>query len=76
MLEHFRLLPFIAGIVGGIIVLYVYIPEKTIIRQYPHPSEAETKTFRDPNGICYKYTSHEVDCDKNESTLKDYPIQG
>jgi hypothetical protein len=76
MFHHFRLLPFIAGIVIGYIVSLIYKPEKQIIRQYPHPDEASKKVFKDPNGACYTYTSHEVNCDANEATLKDYPVQG
>lgn len=54
----------------------IYKPQKQVIHQYPHPEDAKTKIFRDPNGTCYKYMSHEVDCNANEATLKDYPIQG
>jgi hypothetical protein len=76
MFDHFRFIPFISGLVIGVIVSLFYKPEKQIIHQYPHPSEATDKVFKDPNGTCYKYSSHEVDCDANEATLKDYPIQG
>jgi hypothetical protein len=76
MFDHFRFLPFIAGIGIGIFVSLFYKPEKQIIKQYPHPSEAHEKVFKDPNGTCYKYTSHDVNCDANEATLKDYPVQG
>lgn len=76
MLSHFRLLPFLMGLAIGYVVYLVYKPEKEVIRQYPHPEKAKDTIFKDPNGVCYTYTSHEVDCDANESTLKDYPIQG
>ena len=76
MFGHFRLLPFIAGIDVGILIFSVYTPNKQVIRQYPHPSESDKKVFKDPNGTCYKYTSHEVNCDVNEGTLRDYPVQG
>jgi hypothetical protein len=76
MFDHFRIIPFLVGIAVGILVFLVYKPEKQEIKQYPHPEEASTKIFKDPNGTCYKYTSHEVNCDSNEGTLKDYPIQG
>jgi len=76
MLSHFRLFPFILGIAIGAIVFSFYKPEKHVIHQYPHPSDASSKTFRDQNQTCYTYTSHEVSCDANEGTLKDYPIQG
>jgi hypothetical protein len=76
MLNHFRFIPFLAGIAIGGATLFFYKPDKQIIKQYPHPSEAHEKVFKDPNGTCYKYTSHEVDCDANEGTLTDYPVQG
>jgi hypothetical protein len=56
--------------------MFFYKQEKQFILQYPHPSDTEQKVFRDPNSICYKYTTHEVDCDSHEGTLKDYPVQG
>jgi hypothetical protein len=76
MLGHFRLLPFIAGLGVAAIIFLIYKPEKQIIRQYPHPSDADGKIFRDPSKTCYKYTTHEVNCDANEATLRDYPVQG
>jgi hypothetical protein len=76
MLGHFRLIPFICGIAVASAIFMVYKPEKQIIRQYPHPSSVAEKVFRDMNKACYKYSSHEVNCDSNEGTLKDYPIQG
>jgi len=76
MIAHFRLVPFLLGLGLACIVFLVYKPEKQVIRQYPHPSESKDKIFRDPNMTCYKYTSHEVNCDANEETLRDYPVQG
>lgn len=76
MFDKFRLLPFLLGLAVGVIALIFYKPSKEIIKQYPHPKDAADKTFRDPSGTCYKYSTHEVDCAANESTLKDYPIQG
>jgi hypothetical protein len=76
LVEQFRIIPFILGLVGTYVVLSFYKPDKQIIRQYPHPSDTEDKIFRDPSGTCYKYSTHEVNCDANEATLTDYPIQG
>ena len=76
MFGSFRIIPFIGGILVALLMVTFYKPEKQIIRQYPHPKETTDKIFRDPNNTCYKYTSHEVDCDANEATLTDYPIQG
>jgi hypothetical protein len=76
MFDRFRIIPFLLGLLVGFVVLMIYKPEKKEIKQYPHPSETSDKIFKDPNGTCYKYTTHEVNCDANEGTMKDYPIQG
>jgi len=54
----------------------VYKPQKQVIHQYPHPNDSQGKVYKDPNGTCYSYSVHEVDCDANEATLKEYPLQG
>jgi hypothetical protein len=76
MIAHFRILPFVLGIVAASLVYMIYKPEKQIIHKYPHPSKASELVFRDKNAACYTYTSHEVNCDAHEETLRDYPIQG
>ena len=76
MIGHFRILPFLLGLATALIILSFYKPEKHTINQYPHPGYASDKIFKDRSGTCYKYSSHEVNCDTNEGTLKDYPIQG
>jgi hypothetical protein len=75
MFAHLRLLPFVVGIIVGGVLFAVYKPDAQVIRQYPHPKDSKDKIFKDPNGTCYKYSVHDVDCDANEGTLKDYPIQ-
>jgi hypothetical protein len=75
MFDHCRLLPFVVGLSVGGVLYFVYKPEKKVISQYPHPNDADNKIFKDPNGTCYKYRVHDVNCDANEATLKDYPIQ-
>jgi len=75
LLNHFRLLPFIAGIVVGLLVVFYYKPPPLIVHEYPHPDNVEQRVYRDNNGVCYRYKSSEADCDKNEETLKVYPLQ-
>lgn len=74
MLKHFRLLPFILGIVAGIIGIYFVKPEQTVAIQYPTPDRAANAVYKDKNGICYKYEVKKVDCDKNEGKMKNFPL--
>jgi hypothetical protein len=76
MLSHFRIIPFLLGIVAAALIFLIYRPQKQVIHQYPHPNDVKGNVYKDPNGTCYSYTAHAVDCDANEATLKEYPIQG
>jgi hypothetical protein len=75
MIHHFRLLPFVFGIAVGFLVVFYYKPSALIVHEYPHPENVKDRVYKDTNGVCYKYDSKEVDCDKNEETLKVYPLQ-
>ena len=69
----FHLLPFIFGIVTGGVLLYVFKDQKNVVIDYPKPHD--NTVYTDKAGIKFQYVTKEVDCDKNESTLKYYPIQ-
>ena len=58
----------------GIIAILYIVPEKEITYKYPNPTDKEPTIYKDKNGICYKYVSTAVDCDKNEGKLKNFPL--
>ena len=72
--EHFNILGLVAGIVVAIIFEFVVKPEKKVIFKYPNPTIAGDTIYKDKNGVCYKYIATKADCDKNESRLKDFPL--
>jgi hypothetical protein len=74
MLKHIKLMPFLAGLVIGFIAIMFINPEKTVVFKYPTPENCGKVTYKDKNGVCYKYSSKQVECDKNESRLKDFPL--
>ena len=74
MLKHIQFVPLILGLVIGVIAIVVAKPQKNVIYKYPVPETADKTIYKDKNGICYKYKATQVDCDKNESRLKDFPI--
>jgi len=45
MMKHIRVLPFILGIVVGIIGILFIKPEKTVIHKYPTPENAGKLTY-------------------------------
>jgi len=75
MINHFTLLPFIGGLVIGFLFLWFYKTEPVVSYKYPHPNNVAGRVYQDKNGVCYKYTSKEVNCDENEATLRTYPLQ-
>jgi hypothetical protein len=74
MLKHIELFPLAAGFIVGIIAILFIKPQQTIVYKYPTPETAEKMIYKDKNGVCYKYNSNKLDCDKNESRLKDFPL--
>lgn len=62
------------GMLIGIIGVYFINPAKNVIYKYPTPDNSSKTVYKDKNGICYKYESTAVDCDKNEDKLKDFPL--
>jgi hypothetical protein len=74
-MNHFRLLPFIGGLVAGYFFFIVYKNVKRNIIMYPHPENVHGRVYKDNNGVCYSYTAQDVNCDQNEKNLKPYPVQ-
>jgi len=74
MIKHVKLIPFLAGLVIGVIAIMFIKPESTIVFKYPTPENCGKVVYKDKNGVCYKYSSNDVDCDKNETKLKDFPL--
>jgi hypothetical protein len=75
MLHHIKLLPFIGGVALGLFLFFFYTTPPLIIYEYPRPNMLDNRIYRDKNAMCYSYTSKEVNCDANESTLRPYPLQ-
>lgn len=76
LFDFFHWLPFAIGIAVG--VLYVAMGGRgahEVIYKYPHPSTVDALVYKDPNGACYRYRVQEVNCDKNESKIREYPLQ-
>ena len=71
--QIFYMIPFIVGMISGLILIYGFKQPKIDIIQYPKPFD--TTIFIDKNKMKYTYQTKEVNCDKNESNLVSYPLQ-
>jgi hypothetical protein len=73
--NHLQLLPLLLGLFVGFFFVYVLKPSATVIYKYPNMENAGKIIYQDRNGVCFKYHSDKVDCDKNESRITNYPLQ-
>ena len=74
MLNHFVWWSFAIGIIVGIIGIYFITPAMTSMIKYPAPQEADKLIYKDKNGVCYKYTTKDVNCDKRQDKLQPFPL--
>jgi hypothetical protein len=75
LFDFFHLTPFLIGLAVGI--SYILMGGRgahEVIYKYPHPTTVDALVYKDPNGACYRYKVEEVNCDKNEGKLKEYPL--
>ena len=74
--DFFHLLPFLVGAtVGGVYILIGGRGVHEVIYKYPHPTTVDALVYKEPNGDCYRYRVTEVNCDKHEKDIKEYPLQ-
>jgi hypothetical protein len=74
MLNHIRVYPLVLGLIIGVIGILFIKPEQIISYKYPVPEKAKDIIYKDRNDMCYQYIPQEVDCDKNESRIKPFPL--
>jgi hypothetical protein len=74
MIRHIKFAYLLIGIIIGIIGVYFIKPSEKVVYKYPTPQNSGLITYKDKNGVCYKYNVKELECDKNVARLKDYPL--
>lgn len=74
MFNHVKVAPLLLGLILGIIGILFIKPEQTVTYKYPTPENAEKTIYKDKNGVCYRYTAKEVNCDQHEGRLKEFPL--
>jgi hypothetical protein len=76
MWNHFKVLPFIAGLVIAAVIFLGFKPEsKERVVKWPHPSNAGKVTYRDRNGLCYTFEAQIADCAKVKDALQAYALE-
>jgi hypothetical protein len=66
---------FILSLAVGIFVVYISTPPSQIIYVYPNPDNENKVMFKDKADNCFRFTSNEVDCPKDDKKIRSYNIQ-
>lgn len=74
MIKHISIIPLLVGLAVGAVAILMIKPEQTVVYKYPNPGNKEKNIYKDKNEVCYQYVAKKVDCDKNESKMKDFPL--
>lgn len=76
MWQHFKVLPFIFGIVVSAIIFLGFKPDASErVIKWPRPENSGKITYRDRNGLCYIYEAQITDCSKVQNVLKNYSLE-
>jgi hypothetical protein len=76
MFHHFKLMPFIAGLVlSSIVFLYLKTDNKERVTKWPRPENAGKVVYRDRNGLCYTFEAQITDCAKAGDKLQTYSFE-
>ena len=76
MLRNFINIPvFLFSLALGILFVYLFQPELSVIYVYPTPDNQDKILYKDKTDNCFKFNSEQVKCPENESKIKNIPIQ-
>ena len=64
---------FIISLAIGLLMVYLYHPQPTIVYVYPTPDNINKILFKDKANNCYKFTKNEVSC--SGKNTKEIPLQ-
>ena len=46
---------FLVSFAVGILIVYLIVPKPKVVVKFPNPNNADTLTYKDSNGQCYKF---------------------
>jgi hypothetical protein len=76
MIHAFQLLPFFAGIVAGLLIVFGLKPDtRERVVKWPHPNNTGKVVYRDRNGLCYTFEAQLADCATVKETLVTYAFE-
>lgn len=75
ILNYMNPLSFFIAFCIGIFIVYISVPNPTIIYKYPTPDNVGKEIYKDDAGTCYSYSPIEVNCSEHKGNIKKTKIQ-
>jgi len=66
---------FITSLAIGLLYVYLFNPDPTIIYVYPTPDNVGQVEYKDKANNCFQFEANEVSCLKDKSRIKTIPVQ-
>lgn len=66
---------FIISLAVGLFFVYITNPDPRIILVYPTPNNIDKIQYVDKADNCFTYTTEKVQCPKDNSMIKEIPVQ-
>ena len=74
-LKYVSIKIFITSLAIGLLYVYLFNPDPTIIYVYPTPDNVGQVEYKDKANNCFQFEANEVTCPKDKSKIKTIPIQ-
>ena len=74
-LKYVSIKIFITSLAIGLLYVYLFNPDPTIIYVYPTPDNVGQVEYKDKANNCFQFEANEVSCPKDKSKIKTIPIQ-
>jgi len=59
----------------GLLICYTTNPKPEVVVKFPSPYNAGQVVYKDKADQCYKYSASKVACPRDQSLIKEQPIQ-
>jgi hypothetical protein len=74
-LKYISIKIFITTLAIGLLYVYLFNPDPTIIYVYPTPDNVGQVEYKDKANNCFQFEANEVSCPKDKSKIKTIPVQ-
>lgn len=74
-LKYISIKIFITSLAIGLLYVYLFNPDPTVIYVYPTPDNVGQVEYKDKANNCFQFEANEVTCPKDKSKIKTIPVQ-